>query len=239
MGLPSQVILEDHDLEDRVGRISEKLAKLRWHWTLDESNLRRVSIKDYARQVARDFKTVYSYAHGYADSRYGAGAITLNESIERAKMSGETAAATGAVAEARGLQFKTARQTRSTEVRRVREMARDRAEKHGTTVEEEAPKVAQAIVRAEKAGQKIVADRQQKLGLRFVEMEGKLDRVKRELVDSVRLAQDIEWGTEETELLQHTLANIKALLHLIDTALTGTADIDWDTELARLTKDKV
>lgn len=235
MKLPAEVVTEDHDIESRIGRMSERLAKLRWHWTLNEENPDRVSLREYAREVGRSPRLIGMYAKGYLlfseeDN------LPIVEAIERASMGAETEVATEAVSKARGTTFTSTRQSRSTEIRRVREMARERAEQKGTTVEEEAPIVAEWIVKTEEAGKQVSSERKERLGLRFVEMEGKLDKVKRELVSAVRLAQDIEWGEEETELLTHTLDNIKALLHLIDTALVGSADVDWDAELAKLSE---
>ncbi len=235
--LPAEVVQEDTDLETRIERMSNRLAKLRWHWTLDESNPDCVTVAQYAREVGRAHNTIKKYAHGYGLFQLHGGVQSIHESIERAAMGVETEVATEAVASARDLSFGHTRKKRGTEVRRVREIARQRAEDKGTTVEEEAPKAAEQIVRVEKAGKQISAERKEKLGLRFVEMEGKLDKVKRELVDAVRLAQEIGWGDEEVELLQHDLANIKSLLHLIDMALVGSADVDWDTELSKLTEE--
>ena len=237
MKLPAEVVTEDVDLDKRLERVVARLAKLRWHWTLDESNPDRVTVAQYARDVGRAHNTVKKYAHGYGLFQLHDMAQSITECIERAGMGAETEAATDAVAKARGNEFTTTRQNRSTEVRRVREIARERAEKRGTTVEEEAPQVADWIVKTEKAGKQVAAERKEKLGLRFVEMEGKLDKVKRDLVDAVRLAQEIGWGDEEVELLQHDLANIKSLLHLIDMALVGSADVDWDTELSKLNEE--
>lgn len=233
--LPLEVVQEDTELEGRIGKMSERLAKLRWHWTLDESNPARVSLRQYARDVGKGFSTIHSYANGYPDHRDRD--IPISEAIQLAGMSSETESATKAVSGAREVSVSTAKQSRSTEVRRVREIARERAEKHGTTVEEEAPQVAEWIVKTEQAGKQISAERKERLGLRFVEMEAKLDKVKRGLVEAVRLAQEIGWGDEEVELLQHDLANIKSLLHLVDVALIGSTDVDWDKELAKLAEE--
>jgi hypothetical protein len=61
--------------------------------------------------------------------------LTLEEHTAQARMSGETRAAAEAVGQARGVSAKTAQEHRREEVRRVREMARERAEKQGTSVE--------------------------------------------------------------------------------------------------------
>lgn len=236
--LPAQVIATDRRLDENAKRASEDLAKHRWHWTLDESNRDRVSIRAYARGVGRSDKVIGSQVNGYADfvasANASGGGRTLNEHIERRKMGTETESAAEAVAKARGTGFAQARKARPDEVRRVREMARDRAEINETTVEEEAPKVAEFIVRAEQADRKRTEDRKEKLGLRFVEMEGHLAAAKRKLTDALNLAHAVPWGDEERELLRDSVANIQALLALIDTALGGTADVDWDAELAKL-----
>lgn len=235
MNLPIKVIESDHRLESTVTKASKALAAHRWHWTLDESNPHRVSIRAYARAVGRDPKTITGHANGYA--RFvaeGGAALGLNESIERAKMGAETEAATEAVANARGISLGITRKTRYTEVRRVREMARERAEKHGTSVEEEASKAAGWIVKAEKAKTNRQEERKQRLSLRFIEMEGKLHKAKRALTDALNLAHSVPWGDEERQLLSSAVGNVKSLLGLIELALVGSADVDWDAELASL-----
>lgn len=234
--LPPEVVATDHNLEKTATKASEALARHRWHWTLDESNPNRVSIRAYARAVGRSDSTVGPMVSGYAAWSSGARASagSLPEAIERAGMSAERETVVEAVAQARGLGFKRVRESRPDEVKRVREMARERAERHGTTIEEEAPKVAEWIVKAEVADRNRTEERKQRLGLRFVEMEGHLAAAKRRLTDALNLAHQVPWGTEERELLSHTVNNIKALLALIDTALGGVADVDWDAELAKL-----
>ncbi|MDQ3307569.1 MAG: hypothetical protein M3499_04310 [Actinomycetota bacterium] len=147
-------------------------------------------------------------------------------------MSGETAAVAEAVAKVRGVRAKTAQETRPTEIRRVRVMARDRAEQRGTTVEEEAPHAAEWIVKAETAHADQSADRKERFGLRFVEMERYLDKAKRALTDAVRM--DVDWPDDERELLTHTLANVRSLLSLVDLKLTGSSGVDFDIELEKL-----
>jgi hypothetical protein len=113
-------------------------------------------------------------------------------------------------------------------------MARERAEKHGTTVEDEAVKVADWIVKSEKADAKQTQERKQRLGLRYIEIEGKLSRMKALGVEVLNISHDVNLGDEEQELLRYTLETIKALLSLIDLRLAGAADVDWDAELAKL-----
>ena len=60
--LPSTIVLQDQELEAQRDDASASLAKLRWQWTLDESNPKRVSIRSYAEQVGRAEKTIRSMA---------------------------------------------------------------------------------------------------------------------------------------------------------------------------------
>lgn len=233
--LSQRVVLEDQRLEAEAKSASEELARHRWHWTLDESNPGRVSFRAYARAVGKSDMTIRQYANGY--ELHTARNIPLTEAMQRAVVGAETEAATEAVAKARGKAFGTAKKSDRQEVKRVRQIARDRAEERGTSIEEEAPKVAETIVKSEQAEQKRQDDRKNRLGLRFVEMEKHLDAVKRRLIQAVNLAHDVEWGDEERELLADTLGNVRSLLNLIDVAMAGAADIDWDDELARLTEE--
>lgn len=232
--LPPEVIRTDHNLEQVAGKASEQLARHRWHWTLDESNPQRVSIREYARQVGRSYPVIHQYAYAAAGDR----ASPINERLHRANMSAETQAATEAVAKARGQAFATAHQHRTSEVRRVREIARQRAEERGTSVEAEAPKVAETIVRHERAEHAAEAARRERSDIRFIEMEGYLVKAKRELLRALKLAPAVPWDDESRQLLSETVGNVRALLALIDSALSGTSGVDWDAELAKVAGDE-
>ena len=240
MSLPTEVVTADHTLEQTAEKASGQLAKHRWHWTLDESNPSRVNFTEYAAQVGRSVKTISTHANGYAtwldENTVSPPGETrpLGDHVRRADMGAETRAATDAVAAARGVSSKTAGNARSPEVRRVREMARDRAEKHGTTVDEEAPKIAEQIVKQEHADAALARDRSARLGLRYVKVENVLANMYRRGQEALTEMRDIPWEDEQRELLIGALGNIKAVLNLIDVALSGAAEVDWDAELAKL-----
>lgn len=234
MALPQHVVREDHKLEKAASSASEMLAELRWHWTLDETNPKRVAMREYARAVGRALSTIQASANGYVAWIANDRGTPVTEAINRERMSADREAAVGAVADARAVTFETARKTRPTEIKRVLDQARERVEKEGGTVEEHAKKTADWIVRAERAESRSREQRRRSLGLRFVEMEGKLAKAKSALVDALAVARDVEWEDEHRELLEHTLEGVKSLLALVDLALTGAADVDWDAELAGL-----
>lgn len=104
--LPQHVVKKDAELTSIRDKAQEELAQLRWHWTLDESNAERLSVRAYTKQVKGDRHTIQSYADGY--SVWVAAARPqgkLPEFIKRAKVSEERAAKIEAVAEATGLTF--------------------------------------------------------------------------------------------------------------------------------------
>lgn len=233
--LPKSVAEEDRRLLVSVESASEALGRLRWHWTRDESNPDRVTVKEYAFQVGVAARNVRMYARAYELQkihRYPAFA----EALERARMGGETYAATKAVADARGLTVSGARQGHGPEVRRVRERARERAEELGTTVEEEAPVIAERHVRTERALDKAAEERRSLLG-EIIEMERHLDAMRRRAIQAIRLAPSIDWGDERTNRLAMIAEDIKALMKVLSSAYDETADVDWDAELARLTPE--
>lgn len=236
MSLPRDVVQEDHRLEEQAEKAGSALAELRWHWTLDESNPERVSIREYARAVGRAEGPIRRSANACVQYRTHPG-ISMAEARTRANLSADRLAATQAVANIRGVTLETAEHKRRDETRRVQQIAAERAERHGTSIEEEAPKVAEWVVRAEKAEQTRQAKRKEQRGLRYIEMEGHLKAAQRKLVEALNMSHDVPWGDEERDLLAGTVQNIRALLNLIDMALVGAAEIDWDSELAALTKE--
>ncbi len=236
MALPRKVVADDRRLEKATEAASEELAALRWHWTLDEENGKRISIREYARELGRGESTIREYASGYALWLEGARSIPLLEAMKRSQMGAETQVATEAVAKARGVKFGTAHEKRRTEIKRVRSIARERAEERGTTIEEEAPRVAEWIAESEKVKERLQAERNQKVNLRYVEMEGELVGAKRRLLNALRVAREVDWEPEHQELLTDTVEGVRLLLGLIDLALAGAANVDWDVELAKLTE---
>lgn len=230
--LPIAVIETDRRLETAEHKAGETLVKHRWHWTLDESNPKRVSVSAYARAVGRALSTVLGQVNGYEAHRVHA--IPLSEAIERAKVGSEKEAVINAVAKARGTSFGDARQRRPDEVKRVRQIARDRAEQNNTTVEEEAPKVADWIIKAEKAEAKREQASKQKHSLKFVQIEADLRKILRLASNVLNDSHGVPFTDEEKDLLAETIGKVRALLNLIDLRFADAADVDWDAELTKI-----
>jgi hypothetical protein len=231
------VVEEDRKLTREAETSRGALARHRWHWTLDESNLKRVSARAYAAAVGVSRQLIDQYAQGYALYQSVKGtlnAMTISDAIARAQMGAETRAAAEAVAHARGITAEAVRRHRPNELRRVRDHARELAEEKGTTIADEAGRVADFIVKAERTEARTEAGRRAKRTARYLELEGILAGAQRKLEQALTLSHQVDWGAEEQELLLHSLKFVKRLLELIDLAIVGTKGIDWDTEIKKL-----
>jgi len=236
-----QFVTRDRELERGHEAATEKLAEHRWHWTLDESNPDRVSIREYARSVSRDEKTIRRMTSGYAAwlRRPEAAArpgmpVSLTDFIMQANLGADRAEAAEAVAAATGRAFTTVAKHHRPEVREVLATAQDRAARRGTTVSEELPRVAQSREDARQAARRERHDRRENRTFFLVEVEGHLGAAIRQLRDALDLVRDADFSEEEVEQLEDTLAKLKTFVRLIDVRMTGNTGVDWDAEFAAI-----
>lgn len=229
--LPAHVIEDDHRLEHASSDASRKLMEHRWHWTLDKKNPGRVGLRAYAKQLGKTLPTIQRYAHGWEILSDTAGGVTPTEALERAGMGAETQAATEAVAKAHEVAFKTAREDHGPEVRRVRQMAREAAERKGTSVEEEAPRAAKVVYNATQAEKTHEARQRERYGLAYIKAELEGDKARRHLLAMTKVMNGANFDHEERELLIHTLDSLRRLLDLMDRAIAGHIDNRWHDEL--------
>lgn len=113
-------------------------------------------------------------------------------------------------------------------------MAQERAERRGTSVEEEAPAVAKERVREREAQKQRAQEHKAAHSLRYIEIEGHLAAAQARLTKALNTAQDVGWDTGEIELIADSVARIRAVLNLIDLRITGETEVDWDYEMKKL-----
>ena len=63
--LPRKVVEQDRSLRGAEARAGRGLAELRWHWTRNEGNPRRLSYAEYGRQTGVDGSTIRSDARAW------------------------------------------------------------------------------------------------------------------------------------------------------------------------------
>lgn len=234
--LPIEVIAEDRRLVAHLTETEEDLARLRWHWTLNEDNPDRMSFRRYADGVDKSRSTIAKYANGYATWVATNGSQPLDKAIVLANMNAETAAATEAVAKANEISVGTASNAGQyrAEVKEVVATARDRAERNQTTVEEEIPKVAEFRAKARRTAAKQRTNRKAQKTLSFSQVEGHLAAAKQYLMKALTVAREAEFEPEALQLLADSVSSVQSLLHLLDVCLVGSTNINWDEELAKL-----
>lgn len=236
--LPDDVVAADRELENAEQDAVILLAQHRWHWTLDRGNPGRVSVLAYAKAVGRNESTIRAYAKGYADwdVRHDP-AEPVSEYIMQARMSPDTVAATSAVAAARDITPGTAARAHQPETRRVRELARQAATEHGTSVAVEAPRIAARLAKAEEAA---VSPRRRGPDPRVYDIAQHLLRARREILTALDIIVAMPRITPSVQQYLLTVTtNLRAALDLVDTRLSGKPGPDWDAELTRITDFRI
>lgn len=234
--LPKSAVTLDRRLDKAAESTTVDLCQHRWHWTLDESNAKRVSLRAYARAVGVSISRIRAQVNGYVDWTARGGARTLAECIERASIGVEKQAAIEAVAKASGTSFGNTRKSHSGTVQTARALAEERAQRRGTSVSDEIEGAAAHLVKSAKAVQNHKADRKSKLDARYIEIEGHIAAAIRRLRAAVDVARDIELDAPHVEVLTDSIKNLRSVTNLLDVAITGTTEVDWDAELAALPK---
>jgi len=229
MSKHTEVFEEDARLENLASGATEALAKLRWHWTLDESNPERYTVSEYARRAGRSQKAVYAMAQGYNLTVIDPG-LDLPEASARAVVSAERAEVVEAVAEATGKTFQNVVKNNAQLASEVHRTARAQAERKGTSVSDEIPRAAKTVVASQRAAKAEESARRKSP----LAVEGHLTNVVLHLKYALR-DSDREFTDDEREFLATDLERIRSLLTLVELRITGeTTNVDWDAELASL-----
>ena len=239
--IPDAVVAKDHELDARALKTSEALAEHRWHCTLDP-NGPQYALKVYAEAVGRSESTIGRFAKGYAlfldrqgDRTSAVNPLSILDAIELARHGAETQVFAEAIAE--GAEEPVQRVAHPGQRQRralIIDQARDRAERRGTDPVDEA----RDIAKRQKQTREMEAKHRQKEATRhtrrYMDVEALLIRAKKALLEAITASNDVEFNSEELELLRDSLKNVQDVLTLLDVRLLGTPDVDWDADLARL-----
>jgi hypothetical protein len=231
--IPKRVVSEDHRLEKLANRSQEDLAAHRWHQTLDSKGP-GYSIRAYATAVGRAQSTILQYAQGYADwypQRDAPGCISLSDCMIRTRMTGDKLEATEAVAQARGVSLKTVQGHYRPEVDRTIQSARERVESvPGTTM----PEAIRTVAKENETIRQATRHQQMSEPLVYVKITKDLIEARRKLTDALEHSRNHNLDSAWIDLLIHAVDQVQATLDLVRVAIAGTATIDWDAELRKL-----
>lgn len=239
--LPADVVETDHQLENAAENASEALAQHRWHWTLDETNPDRVSLRAYAQAVGRHKETIREYARGYANWVTGDRQSPLGDVMKRVGMTAEREAIVEEVAAANEMTFQTARRHRTEDIARVRDAIEEATEREPNITPDRRQEIARRTATNIARSRQVERDSRERLRTMkpalAVMIEGELSKARYGLVGALNYAREIDPTTFPGEFLdqiQRSVADIDALVRLVRSAIGGAADIDWDAELRKL-----
>lgn len=231
--LDKSVIDTDHRLTREAEQASKSLAFHRWHWTLNENNPRRVTLKAYAREIGIGETTVRMYAHAW-EIRHADPSVPMSDALERAKLGEDAYTAAEAIAESRGTSVATVRRSQYGEVRHVRDVARDRAERHGTSVVEEVREVVRQRRESAERTQAQQRERASRTTMRADVAASRLVTARRNVLDAVEQLIGVDLEEDDVEHLNDRLDKLEAAVGLMRARTRGESGVDWDAELRGL-----
>jgi hypothetical protein len=232
--IPKVVVDKDHELDDRTDKATLALAKHRWKHTLDP-NGSQYAFMTYATAVGRQARTISGFAKGYALYVERDGKLTINDAIVLARQSAEEQAFSEAIADGSGERVANVARGDNRNRRDIVHQARERAGRRGTDAVDEARDIAASRAKEKAAAARHRNEKAERQGVRFISIEGYLSSAKSKLMAALREAEGVGFSDDEMTLLRTTIANLKAILELLDLRMGGATDVDWDVELARLT----
>lgn len=237
--LPREVVAEDQRLDAEKRAATGALMRLRWHWTRNLDNPERVSAESYASDVGKAPSTIKADANGWQmkldDHRRDVATMREDgEYRELAKVSETKRQAAQAIAEAEGIRVDNVLSHRRSDVRDLVNVAQDTAERRRTSVTEEIDRLAKQAVKDKQIDAKRKAEHKAKHTARWLSVEVKIGKAQRLLSDVLTETEGVEFIADERELMAEALGKLRAVLNLIDVRVVGTADIDWDAELAKM-----
>lgn len=232
--LPVDIVNEDSSLEKATEKSQKALAELRWHWTLDESNPDRVSLREYGRGVGRAVSTISKYAKGYDAWVFAPSEQqdSISDTIVKASMSVEKAVVVEALADATGTSIDHASKRR--DLSAAVAQTHDLADRKQITFDDAATEIGERARKLKVHAAKKKKTKKDRRTMQWIRIEGKLAQSSRLLKESLREAEGVDFTDEEMELIRHSIEQIRSLLTLIDLRMAGTPDIDWDAELANM-----
>jgi hypothetical protein len=233
-GLPVGVVAEDQKLEAAHENAAAALARLRWHWTMDQDNVfDLVSTHEYAKAVGRSQTIIYRYAKGYKNYmvfKESKKPITITEAIARAAFSAEKQTAIDALANAAGEPFQTAARSWK-KVRDVLAIASNRAEKRGTSFEEELPEAAETMIAEYPKKKKPAPDPL------FDKFEA-LDRALNRIAEFIKLIKRTPTPGVLAEKLRNQLQKMTDMVAEADAVLSGKSVSNVDLKALDALVDK-
>lgn len=238
MNLPPEVIQEDRDLQEVERSASEQLIRLRWHWTMDQSNPGRVSVAEYAQQVGVNQSTVYRSANGYliflSAKEDPFNSMSPSAAVHRADMAVDRRRNVDAVAKAHGnIHPVNVEKNHRDELNRVRDAVRDHVETHPTASDDELQRIADRTAKNIKTSADLARNQRDQLLQSqphlLTEILGETAKARESLIKARALAKDADPSllpADGLDRIDNALQEVARLASDTRSLLGRTA---WDT----------
>lgn len=234
-------VAEDRKIEAKMSSATLALMKHR-HAAVREGGF---TVSEYARALGKHHSVVSAHVRGYELwlqwTRDGAVANrTPVDAVELAKLGAEKREAVEIVAEAKGVAPTQVRKEYAHEVKHTEQFVRDYAEKIGDR--DKAVEIARDFASKQERAREHARERREETRASktwaYLSLERELGKARRALQNALLLARESDVDDpEQVELLEDTLGNVREILDVLNLAIVGQAEIDWDAEMSRLMDD--
>ena len=228
----------DHAIEAEATSKTLALMEHRWR-AIHEAGF---GIKEFARALGHtQHGTVAKYVHGWelwqswggSHSSTPPGRTPL-DALELARMSEVKRAAVEVVSEAKGISASNAARHHAPAVQRARDIIETAPDREAGIVK--AREHTERVQHMRERRTEVEAGKRSNLPRAYIEVEYELDKARRALQNAIGWARGHTGGfdPEAVELMQDSLARVRSLLDLMNMAIIGEVEVDWDAELARI-----
>jgi IS30 family transposase len=242
--LPKAVVEKDH----KLAKAGEELVELRWHWTRDPKNAKRVSVEEYAEDVGVHPSTIKRDATAWEEwlkakksgvSNKPGAPKTITDFRKLAERSEDQKTAIKAVAAATNTSPAWVARRKTEEVQAVVNAANARVVRKAqtgkpSTMEHEIKVAATDRAKRAEAAKAERVDKKKKRTMNYLKVEGKLAQMIARGGEVLDLAEGMDFDADEIALLKEALGKVRALLGLIDLRIAGETNVDWDAEFQKI-----
>jgi hypothetical protein len=230
---------KDRELREREQAASLELGRLRYENTIGVNpNSKQPRFKRYAEECEITENTVRRSARAYEEWQNSAGTVGFDQCLWRQYVSQQDVEAIEAVAEARGISGTTARQHHRDEVQQVKRAMEQEILKGSTPTEAKdfGHRVAKQAKSSKDQQKAYIKEQKEKYGKDCADMDSAFGAAERDLLDAVHIMRNAEAIDQVMiDLANQGIGRCRAILALAETFVSGSIEVDWDKEMAKLT----
>jgi hypothetical protein len=234
-----EIVPRDKEIRETEEEASEALGKLRYDNTIGlHPNAKQPGFTEYAEHCGLSRKVVQRYARAYEkfQAENGPRRAVFADYLFAEHKSEDEQQAIEDVAEVRGISRNSAERLHRESVAKVKRATKRQIERGASPSEarEFGRKVARQQVRTEERRAEERRERRASTVQVLVDLMLAIDGARYKLTDALVIAKEGDMNTETMAQANVALDKVRTVLGLLEMAVAGSAEIDWDAELAKL-----